>query len=73
MVRATRIRPFRRAAAWEYRFWRALEGAVPQDLQSHLRIARTEILRAFKSVVDNAVTRSERVARGPRRSARRKP
>ena len=71
MVRARRIRPLRRAAAWEYRVWRTLEAAVPRDVQSHLRTARTEILRAFKSAVDEAVARSERASRGPRQSARR--
>lgn len=71
MTRATRIRPLGRAAVWEDRFWRALEAAVPRDVQTHLRAARTEILRAAKSVIDEAVTRSERAAREPRATARR--
>ena len=70
MVRASRIRPLRRAAAWEHRFWQALEAAVPGDVQSHLRTARTEILRAVKSAADEAVARSERATRGPRQSRR---
>lgn len=71
MVRVTRIRPFKQAAAWEDRFWRGLEAAVPRDVQTHLRAARTEILRAVKSAIDDAVTRSERAARRPREAAGR--
>jgi len=71
MVRVTRIRPLRRAAEWEDRFWRTLEGAVPREVQSHLRNARREILLAVKSVVDETVARSERASRGAARPTRR--
>ncbi len=65
MLQASGPRPFRRAAQWEDRFWRSLEGAVPQDVRLHLRNARTEILRAVKAAVDEVVVRSE--GAGPRR------
>ena len=71
MASVTRIRPLRRVAAWEDRFWRTLEGAVPQEVQSHLRNARREILLAVKSVLDEVVARSERASRGAVRPTRR--
>ncbi len=53
------LRPFRKAAAWEDRFWRVLEGAVPAEVRTHLRSARQEILLAVKAVVDETVARTE--------------
>lgn len=58
-MRTDRVRPLRRAAQWEERFWNILEHAVPDEVRLHLQSARTEILRAVKSVVDDAVARSE--------------
>ena len=55
MTQTRGLRPFRRAAAWEDRFWRVLEGAVPQEVRAHLRNARQEILLAVKAVVDETV------------------
>jgi len=59
MTRTRGLRPFRRAVAWEDRFWRVLEGAVPREVRTHLRNARQEILLAVKAVVDETVARSE--------------
>lgn len=60
MVPSRGIRPFRRAAAWEDRFWRVLEGAVPAAVRSHLRNARREILLAARTVIDDIVEKTER-------------
>lgn len=60
MVPSRGIRPFRRAAAWEDRFWRVLEGAVPTEVRSHLRNARREILLAARTVIDDIVEKTER-------------
>jgi len=49
------LRPFRRAAVWEDRFWRVLKGAVPREVRTHLQNARQEILLAVKAVVDETV------------------
>ena len=70
MTRTRGLRPFRRAAAWEDRFWRVLEGAVPREVRTHLRNARQEILLAVKAVVDETIARSEG---GAPRKATRKP
>ena len=68
MTRTRGLRPFRRAAVWEDRFWRVLEGTVPHEVRAHLRNARQEILRAVKAVVDETVARSEgRAAKPPPR------
>jgi len=68
MTRIRGLRPFRRAAAWEDRFWRVLEGTVPHEVRAHLRNARQEILLAVKAVVDETVARSEgRAAKPPAR------
>ncbi len=64
------LRPFRKAAAWEDRFWRVLEGAVPAEVRTHLRNARQEILLAVKAVVDETVAGSGGGASG---KATRKP
>jgi len=60
MVPSDGIRPFRRAAAWEDRFWRVLEDAVPAEVRSHLRNARREILLAARTIIDDIVERTER-------------
>ncbi len=67
MARARGVRPFKRAAAWEDRFWQALEGAVPQEVRVHLRNARREVLLAVKAAVDEVVAKSERAPARPRR------
>ena len=68
MTRTRGLRPFRRAAGWEDRFTRVLEGAVPREVRTHLQNARQEILRAVKAVVDETVARSEgRAAKPPAR------
>ncbi len=69
MTRTRGLRPFRRAAAWEDRFWRVLEGAVPPEVRTHLRNARQEILLAVKAVVDETVARTEVSA--PRKATRK--
>lgn len=71
MARVSRIRPLRRAALWEDRFWRTLEGAVPREVRAHLRNARQEILLAAKSVIDGAAARSERASRRAAKPGRR--
>lgn len=70
MVPSRGIRPFRRAAAWEDRFWRVLEGAVPAAVRSHLRNARREILLAARTVIDDIVEKPER---RPSRTSPRRP
>lgn len=64
------IRPFRRAAAWEDRFWRVLEGAVPSEVRSHLRNARREILLAARTIIDDIAEKAEQ---RPARTGTRKP
>jgi hypothetical protein len=71
MARSSQIRPLRKAAGWEDRFWRTLETAVPSDVRRHLRTARTEILLAVKSVVDDAAARSAGTPRPVSRATRR--
>ncbi len=70
MTRLSRLRPLRRAAAWEDRFWRALERAVPREAHAHLASAQREILLALKSAIDEVAGGG---ARRPARARQKKP
>jgi hypothetical protein len=71
MTRFPRLRPLRRAAAWEDRFWRALEHAVPREAHAHLQTARREILLAVRSAIDEMAAGG--AAKAPRARPRGSP
>jgi hypothetical protein len=57
--RRGRVRPMRVAAELEERFWSALEGAVPPEVQRHLTNALREFLEAMRAMIDAAIARTE--------------
>lgn len=67
---AQRVRPLRRAADIEDRFWRALEEVIPPRTRAHLRNARREVLLAIRELLDYAIARAEAQGSAPRKPRR---
>jgi hypothetical protein len=57
------VRPLRRAAEAEDRFWTALDEVIPPPVRGHLRNASKEVLLAVRAMLDYAIARAETPAR----------
>lgn len=53
------MRPLKRAAEAEDRFWSAVDEVIPPPVRTHLRNARREALLALRAMLDYAIAHAE--------------